>query len=97
MSTVTIRIGNVMASQMRQEHFAHSNSGAIALKQATERVLTERHAHEEWMRRIEEAWQGHLATLQQCVCELLLKNQQLRMALKAANEPEQGYENAGNL
>jgi hypothetical protein len=49
------------------------------------------------MRRIEEAWQGHLATLQQCVCELLLKNQQLRMALIAANEPEQGYENAGNL
>jgi hypothetical protein len=28
--------------------------------------------------------------LQKCVCELLLKNQQLRMAL-TANEPERGH------
>ena len=40
------------------------------------------------MQRIEEAWQGHLETLQQYMCELLLANQQLRMALKAVNEPE---------
>jgi len=31
-----------------------------------------------------------LETLQKCVCELLLKNQQLRMAL-TANEPERGH------
>jgi len=97
MSTATIRIGNVIAGQMRQEHFAQSNSGAIALKQATERALPGRHAHEEWMRSIEENWQGHLEMLQQYVCELLLKNQQLRMAQIARNEPDQGHENAGNF
>jgi len=75
MTTATIRIGNVMASQMRQEHFAQSNFGTIALKQTTERALPGRHAHEEWMRSLEEAWQGHLETLQQCVCKLLRKSQ----------------------
>jgi hypothetical protein len=33
------------------------------------------------MQSIDETWQGHLETLQQYVCELLAKNQQLRMAL----------------
>ncbi len=97
MTTVTIRIGDVMAAQMRQEHLAQANSGAIALEQSTERALTERRGHEEWMQRVDEAWQGHLETLQQYVCELLLKNQQLRMALTAANEPGQGSEDARNL
>jgi hypothetical protein len=97
MSTATIRIGSVMARQMRSEHFAQSNPGAIALKQTTERELPGGHAHEDWMRSVEEAWQGHLETLQQQVCELLLRNQQLRMALNAANEPKQGYKNAGNF
>ncbi len=49
------------------------------------------------MRSIEEAWQGHLETLQQQVCELLLKNQQLRMALITANAPERERRNARNL
>lgn len=88
MTSATIRIGDVMAAQRRQEHFAQTNSGAIALEQSTERALTEKPAHEELMQRIEEAWQGHLETLQQYMCELLLANQQLRMALKAVNEPE---------
>lgn len=85
MTTVTIRIGDVMAIQRRREHFAQTNSGAITPEQSTERAFIERHGHEEWKQRIEASWQGHLETLQQCVCELLLKNQQLRMALMAAN------------
>jgi len=97
MSTATIRIGSVMARQMRQEHFAQSNSGTIVLKQTTNGALTERHAHEEWMRSVEENWQGHMEMLQQYVCELLLKNRQLRMAQIARNEPDQGHENAGNF
>jgi hypothetical protein len=53
-------------------------------------ALIERRGHEEWKRGLEEDWQSHLETLQKCVCELLLKNQQLRMAL-TANEPERGH------
>jgi hypothetical protein len=88
MTTVTIRLGDVMATQARREHLAQTNPEAIALGQQTERALTERHGHEAWKQRMEETWQGHLQTLQQCVCELLVKNQQLRMALMAANEPQ---------
>lgn len=90
MTTVTIRLGDVMATQRRQEQFAKGNSGAIAYEQHAERSPIERHGHEEWKQRIDETWHGHLETLQQYVCELLAKNQQLRMALMSANEPGQG-------
>lgn len=91
MTTVTIRIGDVMATQRRQEHFAETNSGAGAHERRTERALIERHGHEARKQRIEEDWQGHLEALQQYVCELLLKNQQLRMTLMSANESERGH------
>ena len=97
MTTVTIHLGDVIATQRRQEHFAQTSSGTIAYEQRTERALVERHGHEEWMQSIDETWQGHLETLQQYVCELLAKNQQLRMALMSANDPGQGYKDARSL
>jgi hypothetical protein len=95
MTTATIRIGDVVAPQGRQEHFARTNSGIIAQEHSTERTLAERHGHEKWTHGIEEAWQGHLETLQQCVCELLRKNHQLRMALTMGNGPERKHGDAG--
>ncbi len=97
MTTATFRRGDVMATQNRQELFAQTNSGAISPEQWTKRSLTERHGHEEWKQRIEEDWQNNLETLQQYVCELLRKNQQLRMALRAADEPERGCGDVINL
>jgi hypothetical protein len=97
MKTVTIRNGDVLAAPKRQEHFAQTNSGGTSPVQKTKSELIEKRGHEEWKQRIEEDWQSRLETLQQCVCQLLLKNQQLRMALMAANEPEQGYRDAINL
>lgn len=96
MTTATIRIGDMVAPQRRQEHFAQMNSGAIAQKQTTERALGDRHGHEEWTQGIEQAWRGHLESLQECLCELLLKNQQLRMALTEVNGPQPGHGSAGN-
>jgi len=93
MTTATIGIGDVMASQRHQEHFAHAAPGVVS-EQSKDGALSERRGHEEWTQRLEEAWQGHLDTLQQCVCELLHKNQQLRMPLMAANDPEQIRENS---
>ncbi len=93
MTTATIGIGDVMASQRHQEHFAHAAPGVVR-EQSKDGAVSEKHGHEEWTHRLEEAWQGHLDTLQQCVCELLHKNQQLRMALMAANGPEQIRENS---
>jgi len=94
MSTANIRIGSVVARQVRQEHLAQLNSGTIALKQTTERELPGRHANEEWMRSMEKDWQGHLEMLQEQMCELLLRNQPLRMALNAANKAKEEYKNA---
>lgn len=96
MTTATIGIGDVIASQRHQEHFAHTAPGVHGCAQSKDEAHSEMHGHEEWTQRLEEAWQGHLNTLQQCVCELLHKNQQLRMALTAANGQEQRRENAGS-
>jgi hypothetical protein len=100
MKTVVIRIGDVMATQKRGEHFTQStqaNSGVISPEHCAKRASAERHGHEEWKQRTETDWQRHLETLQQCVCELLLKNQQLRMSLMAADERERGYRDAIRL
>ena len=92
MTTATIRFGDMAASHKAQEHFAHTSSGTIVKKQDTERTLAERRGHEEWTQGIEQAWQGHLDTLQECVCQLLVKNQQLRMALTTADGPQRRAE-----
>lgn len=94
MATMTIGIGDRSATQKRKEHFAHTDSGDIAPEQSTKRALVEKHGHEEWKHRIDEEWQSHVETLQQYLCELLHKNQQLRMALTATGESEGRYGNA---
>ena len=100
MKTVVIRIGDVIAAQKRGEHLTQTtqaNSGAIWAEQGVKKAVSERHAHEDWKQRTEADWQRHLETLQQCVCELLLKNQQLRVSLMAADERERGYRDAIGL
>lgn len=85
MTTATIRVEDVMATKRREEHFAQTNSGAIAQsKRAKEHSLTDTDIKKE-------AWQGHLKNLQRYVCELLLQNQELRLALIAVNGPERGH------
>jgi len=100
METVVTRIGDVVAAQKRGQHFTETtqaDSGVILPERGAKRSLGEKHGHEEWTQRTAADWQHHLETLQQCVCELLLKNQQLRMALVAAREPERGYRDAIGL
>lgn len=86
MTTATIRIENVMGIKRREEHFAQTKSGAIAQSKtrAKEHSLTDTDIKKE-------AWQGHLKNLQRYVCELLLQNQELRLALIAVNGPERGH------
>jgi len=45
----------------------------------SKRASTKRVWKERWERRIEKDWQGNFDTLRQCVSELLVKNQHLRM------------------
>jgi len=85
-----------MATQLRQEQFAQTNARVTSTEQSSKGELFERHGHEVWKRRLDEDWQRHLETLQKYVCELLIKNQKLRMALKATNEPARRYGDAVN-
>ena len=95
-TTVTIRIGDVVATQKLQRHFVQRKSGVISIEQRTKRVLIEARGHEEWKQGLEEDWQRHLEKLQKYVRELLLRNQQLRMAL-TSNEPGRGHGDAINF
>jgi hypothetical protein len=74
-----------MATHQRQELVAQTHAEVVVpLEQRSKSPSTERARHEQWERRIEEDWQMHLETLQQCICELLIKNQRLRMELMVA-------------
>ncbi len=74
-----------MATHQRQEPVAQTHAEVVVpLEQRSKNPSTERARHEQWERRIEEDWQMHLETLQQCICELLIKNQRLRMELMVA-------------
>lgn len=86
-----------MAIHKRQEQSAQALAGANFAQQGSNGELPEMHGHEVWKQRLEEDWQDHLETLQRYVCELLIKNQKLRMALMVAGEPERGYGNAIKL
>jgi hypothetical protein len=37
---------------------------------------------QKWHQELEQEWEGRLSELQQCICELMIKNQQLRESLK---------------
>jgi len=52
----------------------------------SKRASTKRVRNEQWERRIEEDWQGHLETLRQCICELLIGNQHPRMEMMRAGK-----------
>jgi len=94
METGVTRMGDVVATQKRGEPFTeaiHANSAVALPERGAEKTLGERHGHEEWKQRTAADWEHHLESLQRCVCELLLKNQQLRMALVATREPERGF------
>jgi hypothetical protein len=60
-----------------------------ASTKCSKRASTKKVRNEQWERRIEKDWQGHLETLRLCVCELLIGNRHLRIELVEADEPSQ--------
>jgi hypothetical protein len=79
-----------MAAHQHQAHVAQTLAevnGSSAKR--SKRASTKRFRNEQWKRRIEEDWQGHLETLRQCICGLLINNQHLRMELVEADKPSQ--------
>jgi hypothetical protein len=71
---ITIWIGDVMTGQQSEESFTRAAIAGLRCEQPDQGSE----------RGFEEEWQRSLRSLQQFICELLLKNQQLRMSLEAA-------------
>ena len=80
-----------MTSQPRQEPFKQAPRGTISTEQQLTSAPFASPVHDGPCLSPGESLQEQARRLQQCVRELLIKNQQLRMLLESANEsPGQG-------
>lgn len=73
-----------MAVQHRQDHpthLAHCDSGRMQGLTGASVVAWQQ---QKWRQEQEKEWDSHLRSLQQCICELLIKNQKLRDSLTSA-------------
>jgi hypothetical protein len=81
-----------MTSLQPQESFVQAYGGPVPrLQRSTNTSVAgsrfeQPHLHAN--RELEEEWQDRLRSLQQWICELLIKNQQLRMSLELATAAE---------
>lgn len=83
MTTMTICIGDAMAAQQRQESLSQGAAGIIApvLRSTSASVAGLHHLQPDQAR--EEELEAQVRSLEQWICELLSKNQQLRMLLQS--------------
>jgi hypothetical protein len=80
-----------MAAQQRQERFAQAHAGANTGEQGLTNSLAAGPQRAPPSKRPEEDLQEQLRILQEWICELLIKNQQLRESLASAtNQRNQG-------
>ena len=86
----TVCIGDVMPAEQRQEPLpqAHSNSIAPVERSASTPIAGFRRERPE--AEPAEDSNDRMGSLQQRICELLIKNQQLRMSLELANAADRG-------
>jgi hypothetical protein len=94
---MTNDLGDVMAAQLRQDALTQSRRGDIELAQHLVSACAAAWQQQRWHQEQEKEWEGHLKSLQQCICELLIKNQNLRDSLMSATqlqckEPEDEYD-----
>ena len=83
-----------MTDQLRQETPSESSPRDVEPNWASTSAPAARWRQQKWQQEQEKQWECHLSNLQQCVCELLIKNQQLRESLKSArNRQYQDFEN----
>jgi len=94
-----------MTSLQPQECFAPVHGGPVPRLQRSTNTSVAGSWHEQpnqlpnqhanW--ELEEEWQDRLRSLQQWICELLIKNQQLRMSLELATAAERRERGSQNL
>jgi hypothetical protein len=79
-----------MATHQHKMLAAQTFTGVICSSTRRSKKAPAKRIHnEQWERRIEEDWQGHLETLRQCISELLIKNQPFGMKVMEADKPNQ--------
>jgi hypothetical protein len=83
LATMTICNGGVMAAQQYQEPFTQAPAGSIEPVQRLRIASVAGLRCEQPYQGTEEEWHERWRSLQRCICELLIKNQQLRMALQS--------------
>ncbi len=64
-----------------QERVAQTLVATPGLKRYSTNKSIKMELHEHWEQDVEDTWVGNLESLQRCIYELLIKNQELRMAL----------------
>ena len=73
-------LGDVMATHQHQVPVGQTPVQVIGLStKRSNGASIVRVWNEQWARKIEEEWQGHLEILRQCISELLINNQHLRV------------------
>jgi hypothetical protein len=86
-----------MAAQERQDHLTQSPSGNIEPARHLTSASGAGWQLLKWRQEQEREWEGHLRSLQQCIGELLIKNQRLRNPLPSTTnhryrEPDNKYD-----
>jgi hypothetical protein len=73
-----------MTVQQRRDHPTQPPRGELGRMQNLTTTSACLWQQQKWRQEQEREWEGHLRSLQQCVCELLIKNQKLRDSLMSA-------------
>jgi hypothetical protein len=90
----TIVPGGFMTDRLRQDPLPRSSAGEIGPAQGVTNASASRLQQQRWHEEQEKEWESHLRNLQQCICGLLIKNQQLRESLNSAtNRQSQELDN----
>jgi hypothetical protein len=82
MAMVAICIGDAMSTEQHQEPFGDATARSMTPTQGLTREVNAGSQYEEVALGPED-WRDPLSSLQQRVCELLIKNQELRKALES--------------
>lgn len=73
-----------MTDQLRQGSLTESYPDHVGAGQGLTHASVAGWRQQKWHQELEREWEGRLSDLRQCICELLIKNQQLRESVESA-------------
>jgi len=85
---LAVSLGGFMTGQQRQEPFTELSARDVESARDLMAASAARWQQQKWYQEQERQWEKRLSDLQQCICELLFKNQRLRELLMSATTNE---------